>query len=137
MTAVTNRKTLRSDLVTNLKTITSLADSSGVAHVYGYLPKTLSGLSPICTVECGPSCLKTVVDITTQERVGVIIGFWVDRDSASGAEDLIDDLREGLRTVIRKYYNASLTAQSMPDYEIVDGTDYRIEFYTFEFLIGV
>ncbi len=135
MTIVTNRKTLRTSVVTLLKSITGLADSGGVAHVYGQLPKSLNGLSPICTVESGPSALNLDMDSTTTEAVGLIIGFWVDRDTASSAEDLLDDLREGLRTIIRNNFNARLTVQSMPDYEMVDSTEYRVEFFTFEFLL--
>ena len=131
---VPNRKSLRSDLVTKLKAqVTLLAnDSDGTVHVFDHLVKNLNGLSPVCTIESGPTNYDLSGDSEASHAMGFIIGNWIKRDDADAAEDTLDDLIVAEVGTLRKEYNAKFTQPSMPDYETLDGVEYRIEFFAVE-----
>lgn len=128
-----DRKTLREGFATKIKAVTGLADTGTIAHVYDHLPKNLNGVSPVCTIESGPSLPNTVMDDDLPEKTGLIVGMWVRRDDAASAEDTLDQLLAGLVSVLRTNYNAEISQATMPDYEMVDGVEYRVEFFAIDF----
>ena len=129
----TSRKALRAQLAIDLATLTQ------VQEVVPHLPRALKGKSPICSVESGgwqPSL--NVEEMPTKVRV--IIGFWVRRSADPGstvptaaqAEDMIDDLALALVNLLEGSYNSSFYRPLTLDYEVIDGTEYRIEFHYVE-----
>ncbi len=126
-----SRKDLRAQLVADLQALTSITE------VIPYLPRKLSGKSPVCSVESGG---WQPVNTEEPTMVRVIIGFWVRRSpepdqlhpDPEDAENVIDDLALQLAQLMEAEYNASAWRPSSPDYEVIDGVSYRIEFHYYE-----
>jgi len=132
---VANRETLRDGIVTDMKTLTGLADDAGsVAHVFGGLPQTFDGLSPCCTVENGGWRPDLAGDIYDPTPVRFIIGFWQRIDARASAEDALDLFAIELFNKLRSKYNARFYDTTMPFYELMDGIDYRGEYHFVEVL---
>jgi len=116
---VQNRKTARASLLAALETITAFAE------VYDYLPKDLSGLSPVCTIESGPADYAWLP--SDQNMFKFIVGVWVRRDDAEDAEDLLDDLSYAVAGVIQDWHSATFYQESDPGYDLIDQVYYRSE----------
>lgn len=131
--SLVNRETLRDGLVTNLKTLTGLADGTGsIAHVFGNLPDSFDGLSPCATVENGGWEPDISGDDTNLTPVRFVIGYWKRVDTRDNAEDSLDKFAGELFTLLRDNYLARFYEISMPFYELMDGVDYRGEYHFVE-----
>jgi hypothetical protein len=126
---MTNRKTIRHDLVAKLKTITLLADEAGgTAHVVGYWPKDPQGISPFVGVDSGSVQYPTETDESNMTPFAFAVGVWVRRDAAeAAAEDTLDDLALEIAEVIRNNYNGRFVAESVTDQETIGGIPYKFE----------
>lgn len=131
---VSSRKTVRDKLVTSLKSIPELADEAvtGAPHVFGFLAKTFNGMSPCACVDTLGVQYDTIGDESDLSRFRFIVGFWVNRESASEAEDMLDKLALEFSAKIRNDYYGQFFQQSTTDYETLDGTPYKFELHFLE-----
>jgi hypothetical protein len=128
-----NRETIRDDLLTKLKLLTGLADDTGaIAHVFGQLPTSFNGLSPVCTVENGGWRPNLAGADSLLVPVRMIIGFWEKIGTRANAEDALDLFAKELADMLKANYNAKFYDNSMPFYELMDGVDYRGEYHFVE-----
>jgi hypothetical protein len=129
-----NRHTLRDGVVTMLKTCTGLADVGATVHVFGQLPPSFSGISPVATVENGGWEPDIAGDDTDPISTRFVIGFWrrITNDSRDNAEDALDVFAGELTNKLRASYNARYYELSQPFYELMDGVDYRGEYHFVE-----
>lgn len=104
--------------------------SSAFQSVFDHLGKDFQGESPVCTVENGPVRLTSTP--SDPSDLYLVVGVWIRRDdalSAQQAEDSLDDLLTVVEDVVLNKFNGSFETQSLPDYELIGGHDYRVEFH--------
>lgn len=120
--ALPSRRTYREGFAQKL-------DDLGIfEEVLEYLPKKLSGKSPIATVESAPANRTT--SPADEAEFKLIVGLWVRRSVAADAEDLLDDLEQDVAELVATWDTAEYYQESSTDY--VDTTDdqggqYRVE----------
>jgi hypothetical protein len=104
--SIQNRKTIRGRLKA---VIESAMEGTGkpLQETYGYYPKDLGGLSPVCTIESLPIQinLKTAVSVQVYDFA---VTFWALTDgpatsgmTAGDAEDKLDDLHYALTLALK------------------------------------
>lgn len=120
-----DRKALRDALHT---TFTN-AFGTSVALITKSLPRKLSGVSPVITMEDGPSRPAPYGTPTEPSVIGITFGVWVRADDSETAEDLLDDLVDKLVDTLMMEYNAEWLRETTPSYEIDDGVVYRVEWH--------
>jgi hypothetical protein len=134
-----NRKTLRSALKTDLGgTLTGGTIWSGgvtmlQGQVYDYYPKDPGGISPYAVIDSGTASYSLDGDEGTPTQFGIAVTFFARRDSADGADDILDDLALDLANICRSNYNARFLGPSQSDFELVAGVDYKFEVHFIEF----
>jgi hypothetical protein len=135
-----NQKTTRDALVTELKTITTLADethASGAVdgdghpilvvdleHVVGYFTKNPKGISPFACVDSMGALYGPNSDPTGGTPFRFVVGFWALRDATDGADDELDDLALALAKKLQKFLGKFIT-WPVVDYETIDGAEYK------------
>jgi hypothetical protein len=133
--SVPSRKTVRERLATLIA-----AQITDFEAVHDHVPRTLDGVSPVCTV-------SSVGFVPGQNPYRYsyyfAIGIWVRRDLATGvatSEDTLDDLMQDVaQFALDNANDATLHIMKIPvdrqsetSYPVVDGTPYRAEFITVE-----
>ena len=125
---IPNRKTVREALAASI-----LAQQTTLQRVYDYQPKDLAGESPVCSVISDPVKYNLVTDAEYQS-FGLMVTYFARYDGETGsgmdapaAEDALDNLAQGLATLIFKDYNARFTRPSEMVDAMIDGVAYAIE----------
>ena len=133
--SIQNPKTVRSALASAIQTA-MIGTGLPLQAVYGYYPKDLGGLSPVCTIESLPRAfnLKTATNFQTYEYA---VTFWASTDGETGsgataadAEDALDDCYYALTRLLLDQYKAEYFQASVPiQFEQESGNIYQTEMH--------
>lgn len=118
----TRRMAFRKALTAELSAVTE------IQVAYDHVPNELGGESPVVTVASDGSQLERTP--REAEYVQLEVGVWVLREEdPATAEDMLDIVRERLKTIVSNRYNGDFIQTSEPDYVEMDGKSWRVEFH--------
>lgn len=119
---IANRKDARAALIAEIQ-----SSMPQLAAVYGYLPKSFGGKTPVATVESGAAEYSSLP--AEGNRFGLVVGMWVDRRDAAGAEDQLDDLAQALAELVDAWSTAEFSQPSQVDYYANEAGQWRVEWH--------
>jgi len=122
-----NRAELRSTVRSTIIDVMGIPPS----NVFKYMPKKLDGMSPVITIEVGRSSPSHTP--AEPSWPGLLIGLWILREDAEEAEDELDTLSDNFIDAITDRYNVQWDNFTEPDYLIIDGNHYRVEWHSMLF----